>query len=81
MASVAKEYPEAAADRRERMSELPEKTQEKPVYETPVVVDIDTLQRGEGGAPAACLSGSANISGCANGTAASGGCGVGASIV
>jgi len=49
------------------MPELPETPQEKPVYETPVVVDLNTIQRGEGGTPAACISGSSNAIDCGTG--------------
>ncbi len=41
-----------------RMPDTSEKSQEKPVYEAPVVVDLNTIQCGEGGTPADCVSGS-----------------------
>ncbi len=41
-----------------RMPDLPEKSNEKPVYEAPVVVDLNAIQCGEGGTPADCVSGS-----------------------
>ncbi len=40
------------------MPDLPEKSNEKPVYEAPVVVDLNAIQCGEGGTPADCVSGS-----------------------
>jgi len=49
------------------MPELPETPQEKPVYETPVVVDLNTIQRGEGGTPADCHNGSAPSGICSTG--------------
>jgi hypothetical protein len=47
-----------------KMPELPEETQEKPVYETPVVVDLDAIQRGEGGVVVGCMNGSGDAGGC-----------------
>jgi hypothetical protein len=44
------------------MSELPEETQKKPVYEAPIVVDLDTIQRGEGGI-VGCTNGSGDTTG------------------
>jgi hypothetical protein len=48
------------------MPELPETAQEKPVYEPPVIVDLNDIQRGEGGLPA-----------CAPGSTPGGPCGLG----
>jgi hypothetical protein len=49
------------------MSELPEETQEKPVYEAPIVVDLDTIQRGEGGI-VGCTNGSGDTINCVAGS-------------
>jgi hypothetical protein len=49
------------------MPEEHEPTTEKPVYETPVVVELNEIQRGEGGGPAVCTNGSGNAFDCVAG--------------
>ena len=49
------------------MPELPKTPKEKPVYETPVVVDLNTIQRGEGGTTVDCHNGSAPSGACLTG--------------
>jgi hypothetical protein len=51
------------------MPELPETSQEKPVYETPVIVDLNAIQRGEGGfPPGTCTAGSTPTGDCVAGS-------------
>jgi hypothetical protein len=51
------------------MPELPETSQEKPVYENPIIVDLNAIQRGEGGIPGPdCTNGSTPTFGCALGS-------------
>jgi hypothetical protein len=46
------------------MAEESEKVMEKPVYESPIVVDLNAIQRGSGGVPAGCVAGTSFISPC-----------------
>jgi hypothetical protein len=49
------------------MPEILDPIVEKPVYETPVVVELNEIQRGEGGSPATCANGSGNAFDCVAG--------------
>jgi hypothetical protein len=60
------------------MSRLPDTIQEKPVYVTPLVVDLNSIQRGEGGIAAGCVPGTSFISPCVVGATETYACLVGA---